>query len=1227
MPDTSQTFQNRLEDLIVSGELKFYIADDNDAWVDFSDHLATTGKNTLAQLGEITHRTEDKAAQGSFQTSIATILLDNSDHFWDGATPTGLLTTTGAAASFAASKNYESTAWYRSRVKIAYRLNLKDGTTEQGDLGIFLIDGLGTQTDSGTAELRVVGLARALMEESAESVKDGQGWYSNRSIVFLIKELLKVTHGESLPSTFVLPAKIDIATYDGNRTCSSFGRPPEWDGTAWLRKGYTTRATLWANGGNGNRLYLGCDEHIYEYNPATDTYTRMTAAVSELGTGVYVRRLWYNSRHASKPIWGVAWANQSTSSSTVSMVIFSVDADAGTKVVAVTTISSVWTGEFCQRSGAIWTTQRRLGQGVSVNTGENLCVPFAQRIVSVDGLASVYYENLAGIWTDTTEWNDGTLPLLNSESPYLSFARGTGTESLAVRWSMGQQGFCVYQDAGSTVGVIVFATHNLGTDGKTEISIKAYDVGTGAAPATLISNWQDGSGYQHQPTCGVAVDGDDIMIGSVAWVDNLTPTESYTYLTRVDVVTGTRWLYYNSTLDATSIYRTFLELAYNAAGQSDNGTGLHVITLQRDKVGTSTAFQFGTHSAAGAANAIAVKHYSDRPLRGLVPDLNLSTGEWNTFFVEVGSCRLYQYTIHVTGPPETSDDVVLLNDGYPIVDDEMMLASNMTIDGNTQTANIIYGISAPGWTAETQSVAPSGKFYLWKYDIYRSSRVELADFSGLKVWDALELLVQKADYVMGYETDGDFFCVPRPPLDTPDYIFINDATRNRVYDIDKNFGWDEVYNIAEVTPYRVTFKQATAQNTLKARPSGTYTDASGNAMEQPMFAPMYVDTRDTRTQSLLLRCTRSGSMIAGTDTACPKFAWLVYDPVITTRLAISITTNQTTGIVLGSVYGGADNENGIHSLDYMVMKNRNDGSDIIRQILTVDSDTNTVTLQPGGTYGGGFGQAFNADDPAYVIKRNNIDDQNHDPSTWSDEGVAYVTSATMDSPNTYLTVSSVDDLSVGLMVGTEQSEARVTVINPATNTITVNASMSWTIYEPLKAWVAPKTNDTQYAVGNRQVFLKFQIPTTGTVDRDWTATFLEGDKIEITCPGMELAADEQSKQSHFDNPSIAKYGRRPFPVQQNKFLDYRLAKDWAKRLVRTYADPAYVLTVTGLFLPYLSFLTSANTLYRASVVSEQLFPLSQEYGRIFAQIGYIREIRHDAGKGTTTVVLRSARAY
>lgn len=1236
MADTSQTFQDRLEDLIVSGELKIYIADDNDAWVDFSDRLATVGKNVLAQFGEVTHRTEDKAAQGSFQTSISSILLDNSSHFWDGAAPTGLTTTTGSAASFAASKNYESTAWYRSKIKIAYRLNLKDGTIEEGTLGIFLIDGLTTSATEDTAELRVIGLAKALMEESAESVKDGQDWYSNRSIVFLIKELLKVAHGNSLPSTFILPTKIDIATYDGNRTCSSFGRPPEWDGTNWLRKGYTTRATLWANGGNGNRLYLGCDEHIYEYNPATDTYTRMTSSTSELDTDVYVRRLWYNSRHPSKPIWGVAWANQATSDSVVTMKVFSLDADAATKVVHEETITSVWTGEFFERTGVVTASYgKTVGTVNGQWAGENIPLPFSQQMVAIPS-TSVSWWNVGaarGNVSDPTSYASGDasgqLPHTATTSNYMVTAESVSGDRL-VRWSMGQQGFCVYQDGSGTYGAIAYASHaGANADGEPQLDICKYDIGTDTPSEVKDHTLLQYGSHPLEMCCGCAVDDKDIVFGSMCWYDETGATQavlSYSYLHRLDLDSGVMSTLYDSGSDVTSSYRTFIEVAYSAADQTENSTGLHLSLIQRDVLGTATAYQLAVHSTTASVNSVTVKHYASRPLRGLVPDLNLSAGECSTFFVEVGSFRFYQYTFAQVGPPVVAESVTLLNDGYPIVDDEMMLASNMTIDANTQTANIIYGISSPGWPAETQVVAPSGKFNLWKYDIYRTGRVELADFTGMTVWQALESLVQKADYVMGYETDGDFFCVPRPALDTPDYIFINDATRNRVYNVDKNFGWDEVYNVTEITPYRVAFKQATAQVNLKTRPSGYYKDANGYPISQPTFAPMYVDTRDARTQSIQLRCTRGGSVVAGSNTTCPKFAWLVYDPVITTRLAAAITSGQTTGIILGSVYGGADNENGIHALDYMVMKNRDDGSDIIRQILTVDNDTNTVTLQSGGTYGGGFLQAFNANDPVYVIKRNDIGVLNHNPTTWSDEGVTFVTQAT--GSGTSFTVSSVEDLSVGLIVGTTQSEARISTINTTyPYTIGVDASMSWTQYEALKAWVAPKTNDTEYAIGDRAVFLKFLIPTTGTADRDWTATFLEGDKIEITCPGMELAADEQAKQSHFDTPSIALYGRRPFPIQQNPFLDHKLAKDWAKRLVRTYANPAYILTVTGLFLPYLSFLTSANALYRVSIVNEQLFPLSQEYGRIFAQVGYIREIRHDAQKGTTTVVLRSARAY
>jgi hypothetical protein len=1216
MADVTQTFKDRLDDLIVSGELKLFIADDNDAWVDFSDRLEVSGKNVLLRLGEIIHRTESKAVAGGFQTSVNTILLDNSDRFWDGVAPTGLLTTAGATATFSPSIQYESTAWYRRQVKLAFRLNLKDGTSEEGELGIFLIDGLTTSSDAGTADLRVIGLAKRLIEESAEKIKDGQGWYANRSIRFLLQELLKAGHGNTLPSTFVLPTVVEVDVYAGDtngRACSAFGRPPDWDGTDWLRKGYVCRASLWASAGNGNRLYLGCDEHIYEYNPATDTYTRMTGATSELGTDVHVRRLWFNSRHTAKPIWGVAWTNQASTSWTVSMKVFSLDPDAvGTKVVVEATVTTVWTGEFCRRDGVTAGGVRFLGTFGTLMRGENLVAPFGQQIVSVSG-QTAFYESVAALGTSASEINDGILSARRTSGNY--YVLGFSTDvNMAIRFSAGQHGCVIYNDAVGSKGGIIYATY----DGS-EIDIMMLLCGD-LSENLLLNGWSDGTGM-HQPTCGCSVDGTYIVIGTMVWLDT-TDATSKSYLFRLNIANiSDQTTLYQSASDTGSLYRTFLEAAYNSR---DTGEALHVTLVNRDALGLATAFAMGTHDRSSAVNSITVKRHSNRPLRHLcveIDNANTTTVvEEDTYFIEVGGFRLFQYDI-------SADSVVMLNDGWPCVDDEMTEAANLVMDTTNATRNILYGVSAPDWPPETQSVAPSGKYSLWKYDTTRTGRVELADFSSLTVWQALELLAWMADYVMGYEVDGNFFFVPRPALNTPDFIFANDrwitgspenVWTQRIYAIEKSFGWDEIYNTAEITPYLVKFQSPAGEILLKTRPTGYYRGTGSTDLDkQPPFVPMAIDQRDTRTVTLTLICTKGGKISSSTNP--PRFKWLTTDPIIETRLAAGVTVSQTTGILLGSVFGGTENTGGVHDGDWLVLKSQVDGSDISRRITAVDPDVNSVSVVSA------FNQAFNANDPAYIMKRNVSSSTTSTMATWSDEGVTYINDT--DLSGTAVTVASIQDLAVGVWVGTAINEARITAINPTTLTLTVDASLTWTNGEALRAWVAPNTNDKPFAIGGSQVYLKFLKPTSGTAEQDWTEEFLEGDKILVKCPGLTLVADAQSKQSHADTPSIGRYDRQPFPIQENRFLSRSLAKDWAKRLVRTYKEPCYVLTVTGLFVPYLTFLTSSQTLYRVSVIDELIFPLSQEYGRLFAQIGYIREIRHDPDRGTTTLVLRGARNY
>jgi len=546
----TQQFKEKLEDLVESYELKLYVEDDNGEWVDLSDRVAARGKNLLISVGQIAQTTESRAGTGSFETSIARIQVDNSDHFWDQPW-SGLTTINGNSASFGDSTQYQFTALFRRRVKLAMRLRLRDGTEEEGDLGVGYIDDLQTDSNSGTAALSVIGIARYLMELSADKVKGGRSWYRNRPVAFLVRELLKQAFANDygqLPDTYVLPEDtLEMPSYRPGatdpRVLGQYGRPPEYDGVVWIDSDYICRAVAFANDANIKKLYLGCDEHLYEYDPDTGIYRRLTSTVSELGTNYYIRHLWYNPNfnHSEKYIWGIAWPDASDGDFSVDAKIFSYGPNDGVTVERTSSedgaLGELFCSYFCYRDGRQAGGQRVIGYAANGDTaGENVPVIFDHYVTGwgagAEGQSASAYDAQGATGGDPAQ--DFDLPGMTSDTPngsahYYAFYYG-GSTNAYIRFTLGQQGAVFFQpnyDGGASAkGAIVFPRWNSTSD---RLEWWYYEIeDNDCYEMEHFRNWvgatltvdSDYTGKQW-PTCGAAHEtaDDHFYLGMVQWVE------------------------------------------------------------------------------------------------------------------------------------------------------------------------------------------------------------------------------------------------------------------------------------------------------------------------------------------------------------------------------------------------------------------------------------------------------------------------------------------------------------------------------------------------------------------------------------------------------------------------------------------------------------------------------------------------------------------------------------
>jgi len=276
-----------------------------------------------------------------------------------------------------------------------------------------------------------------------------------------------------------------------------------------------------------------------------------------------------------------------------------------------------------------------------------------------------------------------------------------------------------------------------------------------------------------------------------------------------------------------------------------------------------TRYFIGFLDITGSATKINIPNdnfwFTGQP-QGLVKDI--VSKSW--YFTISGSNTLWALTVDEN---RINVDTLLLDDGFSAVDGDGYLGSNIILDPYTRGAAnnidavfanenvIVYGASRPGGDPEVQDGLVNGKFFLWKYDRYYTTRVELADFKEMNVWQALGSLAQLTDHIMGFEGDR-FFFIQRAHLTLSSAVYSEDEDDYQLKSVIVKDGLDEVYNYASITPFEVVYQNPEIEATIRGR------DEEDPAAEFEFTA----NQTGVRPKRATLRCIKSGSL----DTAEEK---------------------------------------------------------------------------------------------------------------------------------------------------------------------------------------------------------------------------------------------------------------------------------------------------------------------------------------------------------------------
>ena len=366
-------------------------------------------------------------------------------------------------------------------------------------VGVYLIYGVKTITKT-TFSLKLESLAYPLRnKDSAEGVKNGTDFYSNRPVSFLISKLLALRYGNTqmeVPSGYDIPDRIQIstATYlngdsGDQRGLSTFGQLPDKDNNGnWHSDGLVTRAMLFSYStlgsinpfGDSDVLYYGADNQLWKWNPSTEESTKL----GEIDSTYNIHKIYYNVNDYK--LYLVAWQD-AESIRNQSMRIYSYD---GSSLTQINSAGATSLGRL-YREGVfdVSNLNRSAGQTLA---GENFVIPFKQ-YVRVAANDSVFIAEASSLFNPaaidpTVKSFEGTVAAFLNSGYYATYAVNSGstpTGGLNLRFTFGQEPFVAFvKEYGSLGGIIlsVYAWIN------GQYALYIYDISSGSAsvlPAPL----------------------------------------------------------------------------------------------------------------------------------------------------------------------------------------------------------------------------------------------------------------------------------------------------------------------------------------------------------------------------------------------------------------------------------------------------------------------------------------------------------------------------------------------------------------------------------------------------------------------------------------------------------------------------------------------------------------------------------------------------------------------
>lgn len=240
----------------------------------------------------------------------------------------------------------------------------------------------------------------------------------------------------------------------------------------------------------------------------------------------------------------------------------------------------------------------------------------------------------------------------------------------------------------------------------------------------------------------------------------------------------------------------------------------------------------------------------------------------------------------------------------------------------------------------------------FKVDSYGlDKRIELADFNGLKVWDAIKNLANANNMVFGFNGDR-FFMTPRSRVLKTHTL---ETSQGQIKDIEKDIS-DDIRNLVSVTAYSPQQDDGEWEVTHVSRDSQ---NRPNDIEDERLFdGELDISVTSPEQGSVLMICTRRGRLLVkGFEEDAQEirdakdhiwdrnpvlFKWLTHSPSMTVTLMQEMGADDRE-LLVSTLYQGSDNP--IRPGDIVVFTDQEEMEPVGKVIEKVDPSINLITLE------------------------------------------------------------------------------------------------------------------------------------------------------------------------------------------------------------------------------------------------------------------------------------------